>query len=99
MTEPLCDEPNAEQECETCLKKALEIDDANIDALQCLGNLRMLRQKDDEALFLLKKVVEIFDRATGDQAASKTKQQAMVQIQLPSTEFRMQTARFLTELE
>ena len=74
MTEPLCDEPNAEQECETCLNKALEFDESNIDAIQCLANLRMLRQKDDEALFLLKKVVQIFDLATGDQASTKTKQ-------------------------
>ena len=43
MTEPLCDEPNAEQECETSLKQALEMDQKNIDAMQCLANLRMLR--------------------------------------------------------
>jgi hypothetical protein len=29
----LCDEPNAEQNCEQAIKEALQIDDKNIDAL------------------------------------------------------------------
>ena len=33
MTEPLCDEPDAEQICEQTLAKALQSDSQNIDAL------------------------------------------------------------------
>ena len=43
------DEPKAESECEKCLKDALKIDPDNIDALQSLANLRVIRARDDEA--------------------------------------------------
>ena len=33
MTEPLCDEDDAEQQCEFSLKQALLIDNQNLDAL------------------------------------------------------------------
>jgi hypothetical protein len=58
MTEPLCDEEDAESNCELSLKEALLIDSQNLDALQCLGNLRMLRTKDKEAVKLLTKVAD-----------------------------------------
>jgi len=57
MTEPLCDEAEAENTCEQSLNMALQIDAQNIDALQALGNLRMLRGKDKEAEALLMQVV------------------------------------------
>jgi hypothetical protein len=50
MTEPLCDEEGAEQHCEQSLQQALALDEDNLDALQCLGNLRMLRTRDKEAI-------------------------------------------------
>ncbi len=53
MTEPLCDEPDAEITCEQSLTTALQIDPQNIDSLQAMGNLRMLRGKDKEAAVLL----------------------------------------------
>jgi len=40
------------------LNKALKISPENIDALQNMANLRILRGKDDEAKKLLKKVVD-----------------------------------------
>lgn len=49
----LCDEPNAESNCEVALNEALKMDSNNIDALQSLANLRMIRNKDDEARELL----------------------------------------------
>lgn len=62
----LCDEPNAEEKCEESLKAALEKDSENIDALQSLGNLRMIRNKDDEAKIHLgrvyKQIMQIKDR-------------------------------------
>lgn len=58
MNPPLCDEENAESKCEENLKKALKISPENIDALQNMANLRILRGKDDEAKKLLKKVVD-----------------------------------------
>lgn len=53
MTEPLCDEPEAEKTCEASLAEALSIDPSNIDALQSLANLRTLRGRDKEAYELL----------------------------------------------
>jgi hypothetical protein len=50
------DEPNAEQNCEASLKDALSVDQNNIDALQSLANLRMVRSKDEEARIHLLKV-------------------------------------------
>ena len=55
----LCDEPNAEKNCEMALHEALKIDGTNIDALQSLANLRMIRDKDAEAKQHLSKVYEI----------------------------------------
>jgi Tfp pilus assembly protein PilF len=52
------DEDNAESTCETCLQNALNIDPSNTDALQCLANLRILRERDTEASELLDKVLE-----------------------------------------
>ena len=37
----------------------MKLDGENIDALQTLANLRMIRAKDDEAITHLKKVVKI----------------------------------------
>ena len=58
MNPPLCDIENAENLCEQHLNKALKISPENIDALQNMANLRILRGKDDEAKKLLKKVVD-----------------------------------------
>jgi cytochrome c-type biogenesis protein CcmH/NrfG len=53
------DEPKAENECETCLALALKIDPENVDALQTLANLRVIRAKDSEAVHLLRRVVKV----------------------------------------
>ena len=53
MTEPLCDEPEAEQTCELSLAAALNIDAGNIDAMQGLANLRLIRGLDKEGFELL----------------------------------------------
>eukprot|EP00347_Sterkiella_histriomuscorum_P001421 403372102 len=55
MSEPLCDEPDAESECERCLREALKVDPTNLDALQQLANLRLIRARDQEAIELLNK--------------------------------------------
>mmetsp|Transcript_16103 Transcript_16103/g.27210 ORF Transcript_16103/g.27210 Transcript_16103/m.27210 type:complete len:109 (-) Transcript_16103:566-892(-) len=52
----LCDEPNAEAQCEQALKDALDIHSENVDALQSLANLRMVRNNYDEARGHLMKV-------------------------------------------
>ena len=77
MNPPLCDIENAENLCEQHLKKALKVSPENIDALQNLANLRILRGKDEEAKKLLKKVV--------DQIYSKEEEKD----DLPTIEFRM----------
>ena len=56
MTPPLWDDQSAEVTWEDCLKSALELDSSNIDALQWLANLRVMRAKDDEAKELIKSV-------------------------------------------
>ena len=61
MTEPLCDEPDAEQICEANLKEALQIQPDNMDALMCLAKIRMMRAKDKEAKSLFKKLVQKMD--------------------------------------
>jgi hypothetical protein len=61
----------------------LKIDPDNIDALQTLANLRVIRAKDDEARLLLKRAVKLMlDNKEN----------------LPSIEFRMVTCRLLVEL-
>lgn len=65
----LCDEPNAEQSCETALKEALSVDSNNVDALQSLANLRMIRDKDAEAKVHLTKVFDIVMELNGKKNA------------------------------
>ena len=61
----------------------MKIDPDNIDALQTLANLRVIRAKDDEARLLLKRAVKLMlDNKEN----------------LPSIEFRMVTCRLLVEL-
>ena len=89
MTPPLCDEQEAESSCEQALIKALEYDSSNIDAMQCMANLRIMRAKDDEANEYLEKVVLIIWHKD-EQNDYNT---------MPPYEFRMQTARLLIELQ
>ena len=56
MQEPLCDAPEAETECENCLAMAIKTDPENVDALLSFANLRMLRNKDEEAAVYLRAV-------------------------------------------
>jgi cytochrome c-type biogenesis protein CcmH/NrfG len=77
------DEPKAEQECEKSLATALKIDSENLDALQTLANLRLIRAKDDEARTLLKRMVKLMLDNRDN---------------LPAIEFRMVTCRLLVEL-
>lgn len=95
MTPPLCDEANAEQTCEASLKEALLRDDKNLDALQCLANLRALRERDAEARNLMQKVVE----TTLTLQAEHKKQTTVAEMlkgsskgglqEMPSVEFRL----------
>jgi len=56
------DEENAENICEKNLHDALVIDPTNADALQCLANLRILRERDAEASEILDKIlVQVLD--------------------------------------
>lgn len=58
------DEENAEETCESSLKAGLSIDPTNADALKCLANLRILRERDPEASELLDKLlVQILDES------------------------------------
>ena len=56
MQDPLCDEPDAEQECENCLATAIQTDPESLCALLSLANLRMLRNRDKEAAEFLRAI-------------------------------------------
>lgn len=105
MTVPLCDEINAEQTCEQSLQEALIRDGTNLDALQCLANLRILRDRDNEAKDLLRRVVDqtllLQDEHKKQTTVSelvKGKKQKDLQ-EMPSVQFRMQTSRQLVEMQ
>lgn len=53
------DMKGAEEECERSLEEALKIDADNVDALQTLGNLRLVRARDGEAKVALKRCVKV----------------------------------------
>ena len=57
MPEPLCDDSDAEQQCETNLQQALALQEHNLDALQTMAQLRLLRKRDGDAKALLQRVV------------------------------------------
>lgn len=105
MTVPLCDEPNAEQTCEQCLQEALTRDPVNLDALQAMANLRILRERDAEAKELLQKVVDLTLHLQDEHKKSTTvgeivKGKAKGEMQeMPSVQFRLQTSRHLVELQ
>ena len=95
------DEPNAEQSCEASLKDALSTDQNNIDALQSLANLRMVRTKDEEARIHLLKVFHQVQRIRDEtgKAGNGTTLGSKSIDQMPSIDFRLQTARLLFELK
>ena len=90
---------------------ALQVNQENLDALQTMAQLRILRKRDDEAKTLLKRIVtktlELIAIAAEEQSlgtlikkpTNSSKQPAGKTSEAPSIEFRMQTARFLTELQ
>eukprot|EP00826_Nyctotherus_ovalis_P003478 TRINITY_DN1070_c0_g1_i4.p5 TRINITY_DN1070_c0_g1~~TRINITY_DN1070_c0_g1_i4.p5 ORF type:complete len:196 (-),score=69.66 TRINITY_DN1070_c0_g1_i4:1725-2312(-) len=87
------DEANAETTCETCLQNALSIDPDNADALQCLANLRILRERDVEASELLDKVLA--------QVLSESMERNLTRIgedKVFNADFCKQTGRLLMEL-
>ena len=57
MTTDLCDDPNAENICETNISKALNICPESIEALLQLSNLRILRKRDNEAKEAMNKIL------------------------------------------
>ena len=112
MTEPLCDDSDAEQQCESNLEQALSVHEGSLDALQTLAQLRLLRKRDDEAKQLLKRVVtrtlELVEQSKVDQSIGALVAERNAPVtsaapqaknpETPSLDFRMQTARFMTEL-
>ena len=85
------DEPNAEQSCEASLKDALDTDQNNIDALQSLANLRMVRSKDEEARIHLLKVFQSIQkiRDSSNETGNGTSPALKGQDQMPSIDFRL----------
>lgn len=71
------------------LCKALERDANNVDALQGLANLRIMRARDSEAIELLEKVVKVIKSKDNEEDFAT----------LPPYDFRLQTSRLLIELQ
>lgn len=55
----LCDEPNAESECERLLALAVKEDPTNSEAYHMLANLRMIQGNDDKANECLQKCIDL----------------------------------------
>jgi tetratricopeptide (TPR) repeat protein len=58
-TTDLCDEPNAEAECERCLTLALASFENHPESLYALANLRFLQQNTSEAIVQLDKCIAV----------------------------------------
>ena len=59
MNSKLCEEKNAEETVENALKEALKYDPKSIDALFQLSNLRIIRERDEEAETVLNNIYNI----------------------------------------
>lgn len=81
----LCDEEGAEEICENSLKAAIEADPSCIESYQALANLRLVRNRLDEARVAMNTVVETLEKAKADN--------------LPSIEFILESMRNLIELQ
>jgi Tfp pilus assembly protein PilF len=97
MTEPLCDDSDAEQQCELNLEQALAVQPDNLDALQTMAQLRMLRKRDNEAKTMLRQIVgrtaEIIKKNAEEQSLgnimNKPAANSSKSTETPSIEFRM----------
>lgn len=63
----LCDEPNAEAECEAALQAALQADPNNVDALLTAANFCVCQQHGDRAILHLDKAAEVLRGLEDDQ--------------------------------
>lgn len=77
-------EPQAEQQCEQLLDKALRYDSENPEACQALADLRLTQGRQGEALLLARRTAEVCARLPAGL--------------VPTYDFRMVTARLLVEL-
>ncbi|KAG8985581.1 hypothetical protein FRB94_003645 [Tulasnella sp. JGI-2019a] len=83
----LCFEPEAEQQCETLLSHAQELDPDNPEVLRTLASVRISQQRNDEARVLVERSwVGWKDLEPGD-------------INAPSTDDRLALAKLFLELE
>ena len=101
----LCDEENAEQDCESSLKAALKYDENNLDAKQTLASMR-ISQRNPEACIIIegvydevytaykdnqaKPIITMVDGKAGDDTSNKEKD-------LPDPSFLLQTCKLLIE--
>ena len=58
-TTDLCEEKDAEETCENCIKEALSLTPNSIEALLQFSNLRILRARDKEAAEALEKILVV----------------------------------------
>ncbi len=83
----LCYEEDAEIQCESLLKEALQIDPQGVEALQSYASMRLSQHRKDEAVEALLKVHQRY--AELDSA----------ECDLPPYHFRVATAKMLIEIE
>lgn len=89
----LCDEPDAEQRCESAVQHALSLGEsspaAQAEALQALANLRLTQSRREEARTALTQVASLTAAAVDSGDLAK----------LPTHEFRTTTGKLLLEAE
>lgn len=56
----LCDEENAEDECQSCIQKAIDADKSNPEALQTKARYLLIRAKFDEAKTAIKESLDLW---------------------------------------
>lgn len=100
----LCEEADAEAECERAVRAALSLDDANVEALQCFASLKLSQCKAEESK---KAMQRVFDLVMQAQKNEENERSEMLDVDddgsgtdfLPVYEFRTSTARLLLEVD
>ncbi|KAF9514937.1 hypothetical protein BS47DRAFT_1376401 [Hydnum rufescens UP504] len=66
MSSDLCYEPDAEQTCDALVTLAINSDPGNVEALECLGSVRMSQSRPDEARQALEKAWKVLKELEPD---------------------------------
>jgi hypothetical protein len=93
----LCDQPDAEQQCEQLAEMALKYTPLGPEPHQVLASVRISQQRNQDAIALLLRSIELWRsaRARDEEGAAVSPE---AQAQVPSYDFRENTCQLLLEL-